>query len=110
MTSTDTRRHWLETHKRLSASTDSQSVAFGILAAYDELAECQKEVVHQILADWLVSEDNKLRYDACFIISERHVVALRPAVERAIEWVAHRSGPEAEHEAEKLRRILSSIG
>lgn len=113
MTTANIRNQWFETHQRLSAEADafrdSQSVAFGLLDAYDKLALAEKEEIHEILAAWLVSEDNKLRYDAGFITSQRQIVEMIPAVEKAVESVGERSGPEARYELEKLNRILDEL-
>ena len=113
MTMSDVATHWLEEYERLTADAeafrDSQSVSFGLMALYDELTEPEKERVHQILANWLVSDDNKLRYDAAFLTSERRIRELKPAVEKAIERATRRFGPEATFEARKLRRILDEL-
>lgn len=113
MTTTDVRTRWLNEYQRLSAesavSRDSQSFSFGLLAAYDELAKSEKDCIHRILAEWFVSEDNKLRYDAGFLTSERRIIAMKAAVEKAVEQAERRSGPEAGHEAKKLRRILAEL-
>ena len=113
MTRSDARTSWLTTYDRLAAKADafrdSQSVSFGLLAAYDELSEPERECVIRLLAKWFTSNDNKLRYDAGFLASERKIVQLRPAVEAAIEKLEGRPGPEAEHEVKKLRRILAEL-
>jgi len=113
MTTTDIKKFWLETYQRLSdeAATcrNSQSVSFGLLAVYDELSASEKECVHRIVADWFVSADNKLRYDASFLTSQRRIVEMTPAIERAIEKTEGRSGPEAKYELTKLMRILDEL-
>ncbi len=113
MTSTNTRNDWHETYRKLAEKAeenrDSQSVAFGLLLAYDELASDEQAEIHELLTEWLVSDDNKLRYDAGFIASERQIVEMIPAFRRAIEWVGEPSGPEARYELEKLNRILSEL-
>lgn len=113
MTRTDVKKRWLDTYELLSnqasAFRDSQSVSFGLLDAYDKLSMSEKECVHEILGDWFVSEDNRLRYDAGFLTSERHIVDMKPAINRAIEQAERRSGPEATHEVRKLKRILAEL-
>jgi hypothetical protein len=113
MTTTDVRTSWLNTYDRLAAKAeayrDSQSVSFGLLAAYDELSKPERECVIRVLAEWFASDDNRLRYDAGFLTSERRIVELRPAIERAIEKIGAKAGPEAENEVKKIRRILAEL-
>jgi hypothetical protein len=113
MKTTDTRNRWLDTYRQLTdaaeAFRDSQSVAFGLLDAYDQLSSSEKNDVHEVLAEWLMSDDNKLRYDAEFVTSQRIIVEMVPAVEKAIQRMNESSGPEAEYEVKKLRRILNEL-
>ena len=113
MTTTNTRNDWYETYRQLAEKAeenrDSQSVAFGLLVAYDELASDEQAEIHELLTEWLLSDDNKLRYDAGFIASERQIVEMIPAFRRAIEWKGEPSGAEAKYELEKLNRILSEL-
>lgn len=107
------REYWLERHKTLTkeaeANRDSQSVAFGLLDAYDGLTGDQREDVHTILADWLVSEDNALRYDAGFLVSQRCIKSMTGAVEKALAVAESRSGVEASYEVKKFQRILDDL-
>ena len=113
MTTADTRAKWLEEHRRLAeeaeAFRDGQSVAFRLLDAYDELTIGEKAEIHKILAEWLVSADNKLRYDAQFLTSQRQIGEMVPAVEEAIEAIDESFGPEAKYELKKLKRILDEL-
>lgn len=113
MTIANTRNEWFASHRRLEeeakAFHDSQSVAFGLLSAYDKLASDEKPEVHKILAEWLRSDDNRLRYDAGFLTSQRQIVEMAPAIREAIEQIDESSGPEAKYEVKKLRRILEQL-
>lgn len=113
MTSINVRNAWLEMHRRLSdeaeAYRDSQAVAFGLLDAYDALASEEKAEIHKVLAEWLVSKDNRLRYDARFLTSQRQIVEMVPALEGAIEQIGQTFGPEAKHELRHLRQILDEL-
>ncbi len=113
MMTPNTRKTWLETYHRLTEEAEyqrnSQMVAFGLLDAYDQLTPAEKKDVHQILAEWFVSDDNKHRYDAAFLTGERKIVEMIPAVEKAIEWIGEPSGPEAEYELKDLKKLLSEL-
>jgi hypothetical protein len=113
MTTTDTRNRWLETYRRLTeaaeGSRESQSVAFGLRNAYDRLSSAEKADVHEVLAEWLDSDNNKLRYDAEFLTSQRQIVEMAPAIIKSIQRIGKLLGPEAKYEVEKLRRILNEL-
>jgi hypothetical protein len=104
---------WLETHRRLTAeaeaSRDSQAVAFGILSEFDLLGVDDREDVFPLLAEWLLSDDRCLRYDAAFIISQRKVREMFPALHVALAKCERTAGPEARHDAENLRRIIDEL-
>ncbi len=104
---------WLETHRRLSAEAealrDSQTVAFGILLEYDLLGPDERKTVFPLLTEWLLSDDNRLRYDAAFVISQRNIHEMVPAVQDALAKCERTAGPEAQFEAKKLRRIIDEL-
>jgi hypothetical protein len=113
MTTLNIEKYWLDTYERLSdqavAFRDSQSVSFGLLAIYDKLSESEKPCVHRVLAEWLVSEDNKSRYDASFLISERRIIEMKSAIEKSIMRAKGQTGSEAMDEVDDLRRILAEL-
>lgn len=105
--------HWLETYHRLSTDAetfhDSQAVSFGLLSLYESLTLEERELVHPLLTEWLVSDDNRLRYDSAFLISQCGIREMIPAVEAAIAKYQGMLGPEAHFETKKLKRILSEL-
>ena len=113
MTPNDTTQFWLAAHQRLSDEAEvlrnSQAVTFGLLEIYDDLTLKEKKIVHSVLADWLVSDDNRLRYEAAFLTGERRISAMQPAVSRAIARAQSLPGPEAKDEVEGLEGILSEL-
>lgn len=111
----NTRERWLHTYENLEARgqamKDSQSVAFGLLDIYDSLTEDQQKHLLPILAEWMLSDDNKHRYDAMFLARERKIVELVPAINKAITHLKQIPGPESENDVEgliELRKILAS--
>ena len=104
---------WLECHRRLSAEAeafhDSQAVAFGILSEYDALSPEERKSLFPVLAEWLLSDDNRLRYDAAFVISQRNIREMMPAVQMALAHSASKTGPEARDEVEHLREIIDRL-
>lgn len=113
MTDSKIRAHWLAIHNRLSkeaeVSRNSQMVAFGLLEAYDALSPKELSVIHSILAEWLIDDDNRLRYDARFLTSQRQLHELKTSVREAIAKYESEAGPEASNEVKHLERILIEL-
>ena len=100
---------WQQLQTRADALHDSQSVALGLLNAYDQLSVGERAEVQSILAEWLLSEDNRRRYDACFLITERLIRELAPAVGSAIDRLKGLPGPEARDEVEILEQLREAL-
>jgi hypothetical protein len=73
-----------------------------MLEAYDEFSGREKEELHRLLTEWLLSKNSKDRYDARFLIRQRRIRELAPAVAAAIEKLRQVPGPEAREEVELL--------
>lgn len=113
MNNSDAVAEWSKMHARLSAEAslrnDSQAVAFEILAAYDSLPPEDRASILPVLAEWLVSPDERLRYDAAFIVSQRRIREMSVAVQNALARCETMPGPHALYEAKKLQRILGEL-
>jgi hypothetical protein len=107
------REEWMSLWQQLQAQADafhdSQSVAFGLLNAYDQLSAEERVQVHPMLAEWLVSNDNRRRYDARFVITERAIRELAPSVASAICRLKDLPGPEARDEVELLEQLQEEL-
>ncbi|MGB4220603.1 MAG: hypothetical protein WBI25_03945 [Smithellaceae bacterium] len=88
---------------------DSMYVTFSLLEMYDKSPEEEKPGINEVLADWLLSDDGKARYDARFIIGERVIKSLKSTVEKAIALGKQRSGPSAIDEVEVLENLLNEL-
>lgn len=107
------RQEWMNLWQQLQAQADtfhdSQSVAFGLLTAYDQLPAGERAKVHPLLTEWLLSNDNRRRYDAHFLITERSIRELAPSVMLAIDRLKNIPGPEARDEVELLRQLQKEL-
>ena len=63
---------------------DSMYVTFSLLEMYDKSPEEEKPGINEVLADWLLSDDGKARYDARFIIGERVIKSLKVPLKRQL--------------------------
>jgi len=113
MTNNDIKILWNEKRQYLDELSDkmkdSMYATFSLLEMYDKSSDEEKLSINEVLADWLLSDDGKARYDARFIIGERVIKSLNSAVEKAIVLAKHRSGPSAIDEVEMLESLLNEL-
>lgn len=113
MTSSNVREEWNRFYTQLREASryekESARIREYLLNAYDALTPEEAVEVHAVLASWMVSEDEGLRYDATFLISTRLICTLRPSVVAAIEMVSKRRVPGYPLEERFLRRVLQEI-
>lgn len=113
MNTRDLRQEWMclweQLQAQADASRDSQRVAFELLRAYNQLSADERPEVHPLLADWLASGDNRRRYDARFLIAERAIRGLAPAVASTIDWLKELPGPEARYEVKSLQQLQEEL-
>lgn len=63
------RRQWSELRDQVSRNAteqkDSQNALVELIRVYDALDDVERRAVDRVLIDWLGSEDETLRFDAC---------------------------------------------
>lgn len=101
----------MDTYAKVSEShqRDSAAIPIEMLSEYDALSRYEQHQINALLADWLSSSDETLRFDAEFIISQRVITDAIPAIRAAYERLKDSSGPSAFYESLKLERILSEL-
>lgn len=109
----DIREYWIQLQRDLSAAAEnakeSQQAAFGLLDSYDSLSPEERELIHPVIGEWLKSEENTLRYDAAFLVSQRSIHSLTPAIKEAIDHLRNRTDAEAKFEIDNLSRIFKQL-
>ena len=110
MNDTEIQKLWLNEYQRLEknaeGSRDSISVPFALLELYDKLSDREKQQIEPVLAEWLMSDDSKTRYDARFIARKRNIRSLKPAAESAIAKLAGQPDAGVRFEVELLKSFV----
>ncbi len=110
MNDAEIQKLWLNEYQRLEEdaerSRDSMSVPLALVKIYDKLSDREKQQIEPVLAEWLMSDDSKNRYDARFIARNRNIRSLRAAVEKAIARLVGQPGPGVRFEVELLESLV----
>ncbi|HEY3555468.1 MAG TPA: hypothetical protein VGL67_10230 [Casimicrobiaceae bacterium] len=92
-----------------SARKDSQLVLDRLHSLYRRLNASEQAMANRVLAEWTLSADEGMRFDALALIDEFKIEEARSA----LDILAHRLGkskaPGAPYELEKVKRIAANI-
>ena len=102
-------RYRHDAEKYAASLKDTYLVLDRLHDLYKRLDENERSMADQILAEWTLSEDEGLRFDALALIDEFRVVSATPALQKLTGRLARSRTPGAPHELEKVRRIERSL-
>jgi hypothetical protein len=69
----------------------------------------ERAMADQVLAEWVLSEDEGTRYDARILIDEFKVLSALPALEKLAERLASSSELNASFELERIQCIMTGL-
>ncbi len=88
---------------------DSQVVTEKLRAYYERLSLEQKQLADQILCEWALSQDEKMRFDALALIDEFGVKAAWESLHNIEARLASHREPSVPYELKKIRRIIERL-
>lgn len=113
MTTANARTRWVELRERLDddarASKASHAVVIELSRRYQELDGSERPQVDELLAEWVLSEDEGRRFDALAVIADNKVVHTVPALRELAERLEVSDAPSAPFEWAKVNRILGKL-
>lgn len=113
MSRRDARTRWEQLRERLDedarASKSAQGVVLELARQYRELDEAERSQVDELLAQWILSEDEGKRFDAMAVIADNHVAHAVPALRELSERLEASDAPSAPFEWAKVNRILGKL-
>jgi len=77
---------------------------------YGAFSHKERMMADQVLAEWVLSEDESVRFDALALIDDFKIGASAPALQKLCERLTLSDAPGAPFELQKVRRIMSSLG
>jgi hypothetical protein len=88
---------------------DSHLALDRLFGLYKKFNAAERAMADQILAEWALSEDAALRFDAWSMINEFKIVTAIPALRLIASRLASSSEPGAPFELEKVARLLQDL-
>ena len=107
-------RHQMESYRR-AADEEAMSLKDSYLALdqlhnlYQKFDTKERTLADRVLSEWVLSEDEKLRFDALALINDFKIVCATPALRKLADRLASSRTPGAPYELNKVRRIIESI-
>ncbi|MEJ7786517.1 MAG: hypothetical protein WKF96_17075 [Solirubrobacteraceae bacterium] len=80
-----------------------------LFTLYRSLDPVERELAHQVLAEWLVSDDETKRFVAVALVREFRVVTAAPALRQLSDQLQRCDGPGAPFERRKVEDLLSEF-
>ena len=95
--------------QRARSGKDSQRAAIELSAAFGRLSRVEQAEVVPVLNEWLLSDDETLRFDAMFVIAEHSVNESVPALRRLEVRLESSTTPGAPYEWAKVNRLIGRL-
>jgi len=75
-------------------------------ARYQMFDSVDRSMADQVLAEWVLSDDEGMRFDALALVDEFKIVSATPALRKLRRRLTSSSAPGAPYELQKVDRIL----
>ena len=66
-------------------------------------------MANRVLAEWALSDDENVRFDALALIDDFKIASAAPALQELARRLASDGTPGAPYELKKVRRIISNL-
>jgi hypothetical protein len=73
---------------------------------YEKFDSAERQMADQVLAEWALSEDQRLRFDGLALIYDFKVYTAIPALRELAKRLTSSVAPSAPYELKKIERIL----
>ena len=100
---------WARLDAEAMAAKQSQEATVRLTSFYGRLDAGDREVVDEVLAEWVVSGDDRRRFDALALICEFEIRSAVPALRTRLESVPEESGGPLTDERERLERLVVAL-
>lgn len=76
---------------------------------YNKCDQEERMMGDQVLAEWALSEDEKVRFDALALIDDFGIATALPSLRKLAERLALSRTPSAPYELQKVQRIMRDL-
>ncbi len=88
---------------------DSQIVLEKLQVIYKKFNEDERHMADHVFAEWVLSEDAGLRFDALALIDGLKIIAAEAALRALESRLTSSAEPGAPYEIKKVRRLLDKL-
>lgn len=107
-------RHEMNEYRR-NARKDAHAFKDPVLvfermqALYRKFDAAERRMADQVIAEWLSSADESLRFEACILTTELSIVSAVPALEELAKRLPSMSGPGTPSELKAVNRAMMKL-
>jgi uncharacterized protein HemX len=109
----DVRATWEQLRERVDREAReqkmSQAAILELSRQYRLVRVGERKEVDELVAEWVLSDDENKRFDALALISEHRIKSATPALHRLAERLKTAADPSAPYELAKVNRILGKL-
>jgi len=69
----------------------------------------ERKLADQVLEEWVLSDDENVRYDALVLIGDFRIMRAIPVLRELAARLRHSNAPGAPYELQKVNRILNDL-
>ena len=102
-------KFWQSVDREATAKRDSQGALDELRALYDSFDSYERRLADEVLAEWAISPDERLRFDALYLIDHFRITKVIPVLHQLVRNLANLREPGAPYEAEKVVRIITRL-
>lgn len=101
--------YWQAAEEEAKSMKDSYVVLDRLYALYKKFDAEERTMANQVLAEWTLSDSEKLRFDALALIDDFHVVPAIPTLRELAIRLESAKTPESPYELKKVKRIIKDL-
>jgi hypothetical protein len=102
-------RLWERLDAEALAAKQSQEATVRLTALYRSLDEGDREVVNAAIAEWVVGDDNRRRFDALALVREFEIRSAVSALQQRLRVLAGVADASAADERDRIERIATRL-
>jgi hypothetical protein len=91
------------------ALRDTSIVIDRLLSFYRRLDEDDRQLANKIISEWVVSEDDAVRFDAVLLISQFWIDDAVPALHALASRLSFSADPGAPYELKKVKHLIDKL-
>jgi hypothetical protein len=92
-----------------AAMKDSYVVLKRLYSLFRKFNSEERIIANEVLAEWVLSDDEGLRFDAMALIHEFRIATTAPTLQKLMKRLEGSKAPSAPFEIEKIERLLTNL-